>query len=408
MQKKRIVYINLGNYGSTGKIVDGLSKLAKDKGYDVLKCYPGNDIKKKKEPDDYVICSCIMKKINHRIAMYTGLLGCVSVLSTVRLIKKIKEFNPDIIHLHNLHGDFINLPILFNYIKRSNKKIVWTLHDCWAFTGRCPFFQVSGCEKWKEGCAHCPFPRKTYPECCLDTSKAIWNLKRRIFTGVPNLKLVTPSRWLAELVTESFLKEYQTEVIYNGIDLTVFKSTPSDFKDKYGISERIIVLGVAFNWNKYKGLDVFIELRKVLSEKYCIVLVGTDEEIDSILPEGIISIHRTSSQRELAEIYTAADVFVNPTREEVLGLTNIEALACGTPVITFNTGGSPECIDIHSGYVINGKSADFLNELRKKIENICEAKTRERVQCLKRATIFDGKEKYLQYIELYERLQQKQ
>lgn len=236
MQKKRIVYINLGNYGSTGKIVDGLSKLAKNRGYDVMKCYPGNNIKKERGQDDYVICSCIMRKINHRIAMYTGLLGCVSVFSTIRLIKKIKEFNPDIIHLHNLHGDFINLPILFYYIKRSNAKIVWTLHDCWAFTGRCPYFQITGCEQWKTGCTHCLFPRKAYPESYLDTSKMMWRLKRRMFTGIPNLTLVTPSRWLAELVAVSFLKEYQIKVIYNGIDLSVFKPTPSNFREKYGIS----------------------------------------------------------------------------------------------------------------------------------------------------------------------------
>lgn len=161
------------------------------------------------------------------------------------------------------------------------------------------------------------------------------------------------------------------------------------------------MLGVAFNWNKYKGLDVFIELRKVLSEKYCIVLVGTDEEIDSILPEGIISIHRTSSQRELAEIYTAADVFVNPTREEVLGLTNIEALACGTPVITFNTGGSPECIDVHSGYVVDGRTENYQNMVKEKIDNIYNSPDINTCQCIKRAREFEEKKVYLQYMELY-------
>ena len=225
----------------------------------------------------------------------------------------------------------------------------------------------------------------------------MWQLKKQWFTGIKNFTIVTPSKWLAGLVKESYLKSYPVKVINNGINLNVFKPRKSDFREQYSIPpSRIIVLGVAFGWGYKKGLDCFIELAKELDkEKYQIVLVGTDDKVDEILPDNIISIHRTENQDELAEIYTAADVFVNPTREEVLGLVNIEAQACGTPVITFNTGGSPECVDENSGFVV-----DSFDELLEVLNNRQYVEA-TRALCIKSSRRFYDKMKYGEYLNLY-------
>ena len=232
----------------------------------------------------------------------------------------------------------------------------------------------------------------------------MYRLKKKWFTGVKDMTIVTPSQWLAELAKQSFLKDYPVKVINNGIDLSVFKPTESDFRKKYGIPEnKYLLLGVAFDWGVRKGLDVFIELFKRLpQEQFQIILVGTNKNIDKRLPKGIISIHRTQNQTELAEIYTAADVFINPTREEVLGLVNIESLACGTPVITFDTGGSPECIDETCGAVV---PCGDVNALEKEILRVCKQKIYTREDCIKRAKAFDQNEKYEEYVSLYKSFQ---
>ena len=337
--------------------------------------------------------------IHFGIGLVFGRNGMHSAFATKRLIKKLETFNPDIIHLHNLHNFCINLPMLFNYIKKNNIRTIWTLHDCWAFTGHCPHFDMIGCEKWKTGCYKCP-QYKEYPQSWVDNSKKMYQRKKKWFTGVQDMTLVTPSQWLADLTKQSFLKEYPVQIINNGIDLGVFKPTESDFRQKYNCVDKFVLLGVAFGWGKRKGLDVFIELAKRLDDKYQIVLVGTDENIDKVLPKNIISIHRTQNQKELAEIYTAADLFVNPTREENFPTVNIEALACGTPIVTFKTGGSPEILDKSCGVVIE---KDNIDELEKQIRYIYEHKPFEKEDCLQRARKFDMNTKFEEYIKLYER-----
>ena len=212
---------------------------------------------------------------------------------------------------------------------------------------------------------------------------------------------MTPSIWLADLVKESFLRDYSITVINNGIDLSVYKPTNSDFKSLYNLESKKIVLGVAFDWSKRKGLDVFLELSKVLPEDYKIVMVGIDESIEKNIPENIIAINKTHSQEELAAIYTVADVFVNPTREENYPTVNMEALACGTPVITFKTGGSPEIIDTKTGQTVE---CDDINALAREIINICSENPFSKEQCLQRAKSFNRDEKFLEYIKLYEKI----
>ena len=378
----------------------GIGESAESNDFCCYYAYPGTQLNKPRESNDIIICSAIMRKVAEKIGYYTGLKGGWLFFETKRLMKRIDEIKPEIIHLHNLHDTYVHLPLLFNYIKKHKVPIVWTLHDSWAFTGHCPYFTMAKCDKWKIGCHDCPNYRD-YPSSFFDNSKRMWKLKKKWFTGVENMTIVTPSQWLADLVKQSFLGEYPVRVIHNGIDLAVFKPTPSDFREKYQIrKEKKILLGIAFDWGIRKGLDVFVELSKRLApERYQIVLVGTDEQVDRQLPTNIISVHRTQNQTELAEIYTAADVFVNPTREEVLGLVNIEANACGTPVITFNTGGSPECINEKSGMVIPYGDIDAMKE---SIEYICDNSSFSEKDCIARAASFDQKKKYREYLDLYE------
>lgn len=396
----KILSINAVPYGSTCKVMTGISELASEEhevavatGYS----YHPVPFNVKHIP----IGNRLDKAMHLVLTLVTGCHGIFSVIQTKRFLKQVEKIHPDIIHLHNIHGWFVNIPMLFRYIKKNNIRVVWTLHDCWAFTGHCPHFALSKCEKWKTGCHHCPSYRE-YPSSLIDNSQFMYRKKKEWFTGVKDLTIVTPSQWLADLVQQSFLKEYPVPVIHNGIDLAVFKPTESDFREKYNIPPtKKLLLGVAFGWGVRKGLDVFIELAKRLDkEQYQIVLVGTDENADKQLPPSIISIHRTQNQKELAEIYTAADLFVNPTREENYPTVNMESIACGTPVLTFRTGGSPECIDDTCGSVVEWGDVDAME---REIIRICEQDPYTKEACLGRAKRFDKNEKFCDYIKLYEK-----
>lgn len=400
----KIAEINMVTSGSTGKIMLQIAETARAAGHTVQTYSPilftnGKNNKPENIPDHFWWGSRFEQLIHRCAGSLLGVNGMLSWFGTRQLVKHLKKFSPDVIHLHNLHAFCVNLQVLFKYIKKSGVKVIWTLHDCWAFTGHCPHFTISGCEKWKTECKKCPQP-KVYPKMYLDTSKTMYRKKKKWFSDIPNLTIVTPSEWLANLAKESFFKDRDVLVINNGIDLSVFKPRDTEFRKKHNIKAKYILLGVAFEWGYRKGLDVFVELSKRLdSALYQIVLVGTDENIDAQLPSNIISIHRTADQIELAEIYTAADVFANPTREEVMGMVNVEALACGTPVLTFETGGSPECIDNSCGSVVPCNNIDAFRE---EIERICEEYPYTKEACLARARYFDMNDKFKEYVELYE------
>lgn len=395
-----IVEINCANVGSTGTIMNAIADKACLEGYKMLTCCADSKTNRRKRTERTLyIGNRFTRFFQEKVEELFGVNGLLHLFSTLKILNIIDNFNVDVIHLHNLHNSYINLPLLFNYIKRKKIKIIWTLHDCWSFTGHCPCFDMVGCDKWKTECCHCQQYRD-YPKSMVDNSRYMYRLKKKMFTGIDNLTIITPSKWLAGLVKESFLKDYPVRVINNGIDLDTFKPTPGSFREKYGISpEKHIVLGVAFDWGIRKGLDVFVELANCLdSRKYQIVLVGTNDRIDKHLPQNIISIHRTENQKELAEIYTAADVFVNTTREDNYPTVNMEALACGTPVITYDTGGSPEMLDATCGVVV---PKGDISALKTEIIRVCETKPYSTVACLKKAKEFDKNEKYKQYVELY-------
>lgn len=395
--KNTIIFINLGNFGSTGTIIREIGQCAEKKGFSCFYAYPDTKRNRKIEDHDIIICSDLRRKIAEKLSIYTGLRDIWLIWETRKFLKKIDLIKPDIIHLNNLHDTYLNLYMLFKYIKKNNIQVVWTLHDCWAFTGHCPHYSMVKCDRWKFGCGKCK-QLKYYPYAKVDRTKIMWILKRRWFTGVPKIQLITPSKWLAEQVSESYLNNYPIKIINNGIDLSIFKPTESLFRYTHNLVDKHIILGVSTDWSNKKGLDIFIELSSKLDSNYVIVLIGTDENIEKILPSNIISIRRTHNQKELAEIYSIADVFVNATKEEVFGLVNVESLACGTPVITFNSGGSPECISTKCGYVLHENN---ITELINKIKYVCENKPFSKANCIKHAKKFNKNIKYNEYIDLY-------
>ena len=394
----KILSINSFVSGSTGGIMHQIAELARQQGDTVYTLCPCTRLNKAHSTDsDLLYGNVILRYISFKLAEYTGWHELFYIHGTWSLIRMIKKLSPELIHLHNIHGSYLNCPMFFRYVKKHNIKIVWTLHDCWTFTGHCPYFDMVKCFKWQSGCYDCPVHTE-YPYCRVDDSKRMYRLKKKWFCGVKNMTLVAPSKWMADLLPQSFLKEYQVVQIYNGIDINIFHPIESNFRERYHCEGKRILLGVSFAWGKRKGLDVFVELSKRLDKSYQIVLVGTDEKTDSEIPENIISIHRTFNQTELAEIYTAADLFVNPTREELFGLVNAEALACGTPVITFRSGGSPEVIDETCGVIVE---KDDINAMELEIKRICKEKPYTVENCRKRAEIFDKNKTFQKYVDLY-------
>lgn len=329
---------------STGRICTDIADELSKQGHTVKIAYGRETVPEKYQKYAVRIGSDLNVKVDALTTRIFDNAGFNSKNATKKFLEWVKEYDPDVIHLHNIHGYYINLPLLFEYLSKADKKVIWTLHDCWTFTGHCPHFTIAKCDRWKTGCHDCP-QKKVYPTSMVfDRSELNWKQKRKIFTSVKDMTIVTPSKWLAGLVKQSYLKKYPVVVINNGIDTTVFKPTPSDFRKKYSLEGKKIILGVQSSWSESKGLNDFIELSKKLNENYAIVLVGLKEKQIRQMPEKIICISRTNSQTELAEIYTAADVLFNPTYEDNYPTVNLEAQACGTPVVTYNTGGSPESV----------------------------------------------------------------
>ncbi len=274
---------------------------------------------------------------------------------TKRFIKWANNYDPDIVCLHNLHGYYINIELLFDWIKsRPHMEVTWTLHDCWSFTGHCSHFSFVGCEKWKTGCFACS-QKGRYPASVLaDASRSNYLKKKRCFSGVSNMTVVVPSRWLSDLAEKSFLGQYPIKVVHNSVNKEIFKPTESDFRKKHGLDGKKIILGVASAWDDRKGLYDFAQLAERLDSTFKVVLVGLTREQSEKMPCEILSIPRTDSVRELAEIYSAADVFVNPSREETFGLTTLEALSCGTFPIVYKNTACEEVVATYGGMAVEG------------------------------------------------------
>ena len=342
----KILMINsVCGIGSTGRICTDLADILERKGHEVKIAYGRGNVPEKYQKFAVKIGTEIDVRVHAIKSRVFDNTGFGSKTVTKKFVEWIKSYNPDVIHLHNIHGYYINVEVLFEFLSKANKRVIWTMHDCWAFTGHCVYFSAIKCDKWKEGCRNCPQKREYPASIVLDNSSLNWRIKKELFNSIKDMIIITPSKWLAGLVEESFLSKYSVQVINNGIDTDVFKPTPSRFREKFGLKNKKIVLGVSNQWTERKGFNDFIKLSYMIDDNYKIVLVGLTKKQIKKLPNIIIGISKTQNAKELAEIYTTADVFLNLTYEDNYPTTNLEAQACGTPLITYNTGGSVEsCI----------------------------------------------------------------
>ena len=329
--------------------------------------------------------------------------GFASRHATIKFLIWLESNNPDVVHLHNIHGYYINCELLFEYLKVRRINVVWTLHDCWPITGHCTNFEYINCEKWKYDCGRCgqlaAYPKTLF----VDRTKKNLLRKRRVFSGVERLSIVTPSKWLSEIIHRSYLDQYPVSVINNALDLEVFRNKNGNFKARHCIEKKFMILGVAYVWGGGNGFDYFLRLSADLPSEYVIVLVGLTKRQVSFLPAGIIGIERTANVEELVEIYSEANVFCNPTLDDNFPTVNIEALACGTPIITFRTGGSPEAVGEDCGIIV--EKGDY-NGL---IGAISEIRHNQSVyspeNCRRHAEkYFDKRTRYLDYLQLYNSL----
>lgn len=393
----KIAFITALPYGSVANQMYKIADAATNSGHT---CYtfskPIIGFENKRN-NHFFIGTTFSVKLHSLAASVTGYHGLFSVFATLNLIKRLKKINPDVLMLLNLHGWFINLPLLFNYIKRNNIKTVWRFSDCWPFTGHCTGFSTVKCEKWKKECYDCP-QYGVYPQAKVDRSKNLFRLKRKWFNDIKELTIVSQTKFMRNQIEQSFLKKHTIKVLYNGVDLEQFKPTKSDFRSRYDIKDKFIVLGVASDWSERKGLDVMIELSKRLDERFQVVIVGFLK--DTLENTNIIAIPAQKADI-LREIYTEADVFANPSREDTFANVNLEALACGTPVVMFNTDGTPEGLDETCGIVVD---KDDIDEMQKQIETVCINQLFSRDNCIKRAELFEKRKRTMEYVNLFEEI----
>lgn len=386
------------NWGSTGKIAEQIGECAMAHGWESYIAYG----RMANHSNSTLI------RIGNRASQAWHLIisrlfdkhGLGSRCATKKLIRKIEKIKPDIIHLHNIHGYYINYRILFDYLNSTNISVVWTLHDCWSFTGHCAHFVEADCFKWKEQCDNCVL-KNSYPKTYFSSAKTNFELKRQLFSST-NTTLVPVSNWLSQFVGQSFFKNKDRAVIHNGININTFRPLSSK------LNTHINILGVSSVWDKSKGLFDFVKLREVLdTNRFNITLVGlTKQQIDN-LPKGIIGIERTNSVDELVQLYNDADIFINPTYADTFPTTNLEALACGTPVITYRTGGCPEAVTPETGIVVEPSD---INAVAQAINKICDkGKEYYTTACRKHAVEnFDKDACFEKYIELYNEILNKQ
>lgn len=410
LENRKVLLVNtVAGTGSVGRLVTGLYDTLTDNGYQCLIAYgrgeaPGNRNSYRIGDDFSVYVHGGLSRINDKHGFY-------SKRATREFIDVIEDFDPDIIHLHNVHGYYLNIEILFKYIKQSGRRVIWTLHDCWTFTGHCSHFEYIGCMKWQTGCFKCEQLNEYPKSIAADNSTFNYQKKKELFTGIENMTLVTPSEWLRERVSQSFMKEYHTVVVPTGINLEEFSPVAEDvsnsnlifkLKNSLNVRDKLVLLGVANPWRERKGLLQFETLAKSISDRYVIVLLGLNDAQLNELPESIIGLARTDSTEELAALYSMADIYVNLTLEDTFPTTNIEALACGTPVVTFKAGGSAESIDDTCGIAVERNSIQgVIAAFDKILSQRGIMYTPE--MCMRRARLYDRNYRFLEYIqEVYE------
>ena len=405
---KKLLQINpvIRNNTSTGRIMQEIGELAMANGWDSYIAYSGGrDGIKPCRSKLVPVGGKVDVAVHGLLTRFLDMHGLGSRIATKRFIKEIERIQPDVIHIHNIHGYFLNYKILFDYLSKAAIPVVWTVHDCWLYTGHCYHYASVGCEKWKEQCCHCPQIRAFPTSYFVDRSKQNFLDKRSAFTSVKDMTIVTVSDWMKGEMSSSFLKDCRFQVIHNGIDLDVF-DVQADYeavREKYNLGTKKIILGLASIWCKEKGWDDFVEMSGMLNEDEVIVMVGVSEEQMKRLPSNIVAIRRTENVRQLAELYSAATAFVNPTWQDNYPTVNLEAIACGTPVVTYRTGGSIEAVTEKTGFVVEQGDVKGLLEAVRRIAE--RGKVQYTADCRAYALAnFRKEDRYADYLKLYENI----
>ena len=392
---------------STGRIMQEIGQLAMSNGWESYIAYSyGRDGIKPCDSKLVPVGNKADVAWHGLVTRLTDRHGLASEGATRAFIREIERIQPDIIHIHNIHGYFLNYRVLFDYLAKCNTPVVWTVHDCWLYTGHCYYYSYIGCNKWKTECVQCP-QRKMFPSSWwADRSKQNFRDKKAAFTSLPKERftIVPVSDWIKGEMQHSFLKDYDFRVIHNGIDTNVFTIyDPAEVKKKYQLEGKRIILGVASIWCEEKGWNDFMRLAEQLDENERLVLVGVDEKHQAMLPKNITGIRRTENIRQLAELYSAAEAFVNPTWQDNYPTVNLEAIACGTPVVTYRTGGSIEAVTEQTGLVVEQGDVDGLLQAIRTIEERGKAYYQEpcRTHALKN---FKKEDRYAEYLKLYDEL----
>lgn len=385
--------------GSTGRIAVDLADMLKRRGDSCLIAFsrgtaPGGVDAYRFGSRAEIYWHGLMTRLTDRHGMY-------SKNATRQLVQKIREYRPDVIHLHNVHGYYLNIGILFRFLADYGIPVVWTLHDCWAYTGHCSHYTCAGCLKWQEGCSGCPLKRDYPGSLVLDGSERNYKTKKELFTSVPKLCLVTPSEWLKHEVERSFLKKFPCRAIPNGLELEKFAPTESSWRKKLGLEQKKVILGVANVWTRQKGIDDFIALAGCLDESYRLVMVGVDSKRKKKLPANIIALEHTKNIEELIELYSMADIYFNSSIEETMGMTTGEAICCGTPIVAYRSTAVPESVGPGCGIVTEPHDVRGVKEA---VETILRERELYRDACMAYRGRFDRRIANKAYYELYQTL----
>ena len=386
------------NYGSTGRIVEGIGGLAASQGWNVYVAHGARYVNKS-GLKNYQVTTKAGEILHYIESTLFDAQGRSSRWATKRFLKVIDKINPDVVHIHNIHGCFLNYPILFQYLREKNIPVVWTLHDCWALTGHCVHFMRTNCEQWETQCVKCPEKRDFPTSRLLDRSKSNFKLKKQLFTAMDKMRITTVSSWLKGVVEQSYMRKFPVEVVPNGVDTDKFVYTGGDIRERFGIGDKKLVLAVASGFEERKGIYDFVKLSKMLHQDYQLLLVGTNVNDKKSLPDNVVAVSRVSGVAELSAFYSAADVLLSLSYEETFGLTIIEAMSCGTPAIVYDNTAQPELITPETGLVVaNGD----LEGVKKAIEDVCaKGKAYYSVACREHALEYDEKKSYQKYLDLY-------
>ena len=402
MKKNTLLIINVAlNWGSTGKIVEGIGSLAKSRGWEVYVAH-GARYKNRSSLKAIQISSMAEEWIHYIESSLFDAQGLGSRCATRRLLRKLDEIRPDLVHIHNIHGCFLNYPLLFNYLRDKQIPVVWTLHDCWAMTGHCVHFERTHCEKWKTMCEKCP-QKKDFPTSyLLDCSKRNFTLKKQLFTSMGTMRITTVSAWLKGVAERSYLNKFPIEVVPNGVDTNRFVYSEKDVKNRFHIEKKKLVLAVASGFGERKGVFDYASLSRILTDEYQLMLVGVNDHDRKVLPQSVIAVSRANGSEELAAFYSAADVLLSLSYEETFGLTVVEAMACGTPAIVYDNTAQPELITPETGLIVESGNVEKVKEA---IKIVCsKGKSHYSKACRNHALGYDEMRSYNKYLEIYEEL----